>query len=352
MAGPSSLTLDYDALLSTTLFNYHRTLVDNISRSNAVMHFLMKRNEGGYQRVDSIGDRMQVPLMYEMGQADSYSGYDVLDTTPMDGITSAFWEWRQAAVPISISALEVKKNSGEARILDLLKSKTMQAEMGIQDFFNRRLLVGAGGASITSPYTSAMNGSVFIDPLPLLIKGDPTSSTVVGNINQATNPWWQNQFLDGGTTTFALFLKQLRRLRKRCGRGPGGMPDLHLLDEDVHTLYEVALAAAHQNPSYQRADIPFDNIMFYGAPAVYDEIVPDWKTSAETPVNTQGTWVMINSKFFQIQVHAGTDFAPTDFTKPENQDAKTAHILWLGGIGVSNRRKHGVLMTIDTTITS
>lgn len=349
---PSQLTLDYDALLSTTLFNYHRTLVDNISKSNALIYHLMKKVEGGYKRVDDIGDRMQIPLMYELGQADSYSGYDVLDTTPMDGITSAFWEWRQAAVPISISALEEKKNSGEARILSLLESKTKQAEMGITEFFNRRLLVGAGGASITTAYTSPMNGSVFIDPLPLLISGTPTASVVVGNINQNVHSWWQNKVMDGGATTYAIFLKKLRQLRKQCGRGPGGMPDLHILDEDVHTLYEVSLAAAHQNPSYQRADIPFDNILFYGAPAVYDEIVPNWKTGNETLVNTQGTWVMINTQFFQIKVHSGTDFAPTPFQKPENQDAKVSHILWLGGIGVSNRRKHGVFMAIDTTITS
>ena len=33
--------------------------------------------------------------------------------------------------------------------------------------------------------------------------------------------------------------------------------------------------------------------------------------------------------------------------KPENQDAKTSHILWLGGVGVSNRRKQGVMGGID-----
>jgi hypothetical protein len=59
---------------------------------------------------------------------------------------------------------------------------------------------------------------------------------------------------------------------------------------------------------------------------------------------------MLNSKFFQIQVHSGTNFAPTPFQKPENQDAKVAHVLWLGGIGISNRRKHGVGGDIDTTV--
>jgi hypothetical protein len=350
---PSSLTLEYDALLSTTLFNYHRTLVDNISKVNALMHMLMKR-EGGYKRVSDIGDRMQVPLMYELGQADSYSGYDVLDVTPMDGITSAFWEWRQASVPISISALEEKKNKGEARILSLLEAKTKQAEMGLHEFFNKRLLVGAGGSSIITAYTSPTNGSQFLDPLALLIKLDPTTSTTVGNIPQGTHSWWRNQLHDAvsSVSTFKSFLRELRKLRVRCGRGPGGMPDLHLTDENVYSFYETALAEAHRNPSYQKADIPFDNILFYGAPVTYDELVPNVKDGAETVDETDGTWFMINSKFFGIQVESTTDFAPTPFQKPENQDAKTAHILWLGGIGVSNRRKHGVMADIDTTISS
>ena len=347
----NSLTLSYDALLSTTLFNYRKTIEDNISKSNAIIYFLMKKNDN-YKKIDDIGDRMQVPLMYELGQADSYSGYDILDTSPMDGITSAFWEWRQASVPIAISSLEEKKNSGEARIIALLEAKTKQAEMGIQEFFNKRLLVGAGGSSITTAYTSPVNGSTFIDPLPLLIKTDP-STTAVGTLDPAVHTWWRNQFQDADTgTTFALFLKVLRQLRLKCGRGPGGMPDLHLTDENVYTLYETALAAAHQNPSYERADIPFENIMFHKAPVTYDEILPNWDGGSETVSTTAGTWVMINSKFFEIKVHSGTDFAPTPFQKPENQDAKVAHILWLGGIGMSNRRKHGVAFDIDTTITS
>jgi hypothetical protein len=339
-------------LLSTTLFNYHRTLEDNISKTNSLLFMVMQKGDNTYEKVTEIGDRMQVPLMYELGQADSYSGYDVLDTTPMEGITSAFWEWRQASVPISISGLEEKKNAGEARILSLLESKTKQAEMGIQEFFNKRLMIGSGTTAITAPYTSAVNGSTFLDPLPLLVKFDPTSSTVVGNINQSTNTWWRNQFSNSAGTTYSAWLKELRQLRVRCNRGPGGQPDLHLVDENVYTFYETALAAAHQNPSYQKADIPFDNIQFYGKPVTYDELTPDASTGSETVLNTSGTWYMLNSKFFKMKVHTGTNFTPTPFAKPENQDAKVANILWLGGVGVTNRRKHGVMGSIDTTVAS
>jgi len=340
-------------MLSTTLFNYRKTIEDNISKTSALLWQLKNKVDGGYKLIDDIGDRMQVQLMYELGQADSYSGYDQLDVTPMDGITSAFWDWRQAAVPIAISALEEKKNSGEARMINLLETKTKQAEMGIQEFFNKRLLIGAGGSSITTAYVSPANGSSFLDPLPLLVKGDPTTSTVVGNINELTYSWWQNQKYDfTSETTYAAVLNQLRKLRMRCNRGPGGQPDFHISDENVYAFYEAALASKHQNPSYQRADIPFENVLFYGKPLVYDELVPDVKAGSETVSATSGSWFMLNSAFIGVQVHSGTNFAPTPFTKPENQDAKVAHILWLGGVGTSNRRKQGVGIDIDTTIAS
>lgn len=349
MAVPSSLTLNYDAILSTTLFNWSKTLEDQISTANAFL-FMLKKRAGGYVTVSDIGDRMQQPLMYELGSADSYSGYDQLDVTPMDGITSAFFDWRQAAVPIAISGLEEKKNAGEERMIALLDAKTKQAMAGIKTFFNQKFLQGAAGSSITTAYTSSINGSSFIDPLPLLVKYDPTSSTVIGNINQLTYTWWQNKTKNSTSTTYAGFLKELDSARNDASKGVGGPPDFHVTDQSSYELYCAALRAQHRNPSYQVADIPFDNVAFYGKPVVWDEYVPDVQGGSATQSATSGTWWNLNLQYFQIKVHSGTNFSTTPFVKPENQDAKVAHILWLGGVGVSNRRKQGVIGGIDTTI--
>ena len=347
--GATSLTLNYDAVLSTTLFNYKKSLEDAISTANAFLFYLMKKSAGGYKKVTDLGDRMMMPLMYELGNADSYSGYDMLNVQPADGITSAFYNWAQAAVPISISGLEEKKNRGEAKIIDLLESKTKQAELGLQEFFNKRLLQGAGGSSVSTAYTSTINGSTFVDPLPLHVSYSPSSGTI-GSV-AASQSWWQNQKSDmSGVTTFAKFLIALRHLRNNCGKGPGGYPDLHLVTQGTAELYEAALAAAHRNPSYQTADIPFDNVAFYGSPVTWDEFVPDAKNGTAT--QTKGSWYMLNTKFWGIKVDKETNFAPTKFVKPENQDARTSHLLWFGAVGLSNRRKQGVGGDIDETISS
>ncbi len=352
MPGPSSLTLDYDAVLSSTIFNYRKTLEDNIATANAFMFYLMRRQASGYVSTTDIGERMQIPLMYQIGNADSYGGYDTLNVDPIDGITSAFFQWRQASIPVSISGIEELKNEGKARIFNLLKGKIRQAELGIQDYFGQSILRGNGGSAITTPKTSSVNGSLFIDPIPLLVAFDPTSSTVIGNINQSTSTWWRNQFLNSSATTYAGFLKELRKLNNNCSKGTGGMPNLHVVDQNVFELYEAALAAQHRNPSYQKADIPFDNIGFRGKPVVWDEFVPDAAGGSATQSTTSGTWYMLNTKFWQIQYHARRNFVPTAMKTPNNQDARVSHILWLGGAGVSNRRKQGVMGSIDTTITS
>lgn len=357
MAIPSSLTLNYDAVLSTTLFNYHKNIEDQISTSNFFFYKIMKMNSM-YTTVTDLGDRMQIPLMYALGTADSYSGYDILDTTPMDGVTSAFWNWAQCAIPVAISGLDEKKNSGsDTKLADLLKAKTKQAVLGIQDFFGKSLLRGNGANSataITTPYTSSVNGSTFIDPLPLLVKYDPTTSTTIGNINENTYSWWQNQTKSGGSgaSNYAGFLTELANMFNNCAKGPGGVPDVHLTDQSTFEFYEGALRNQNRYMDYRKADIPFENLVFRGQPVTWDQFMPDFKGGSTTQSTTSGTWVMLNSQFWELKYHSDTNFTPTPFIKPENQDAKVSQILWLGALGVSNRRKHGVLAGINTTLTS
>ena len=272
--------------------------------------------------------------------------------TPTDGITAAFYDWRQASVPISISGLEEQKNKGESRMLNLLEAKTKQAELGMQDFFNKSLLQGNGGSAITTAYTSAMNGSQFLDPLPLLVKYDPTTSTTVGNIPQGTHTWWRNQTLNSTSSTYKAFLKDLRKLFNDSSKGPGGKPNLHLTDQGVYELYEAALADQHRNTSYQRADIPFDNILFRGKPVTWDEYVPDVQGGSATQSTTSGTWWMLNTEFWKVKVDKDRNFKATPFQKPENGDSRVGHILFLGAAVCGNRRKQGVAGGVDTTIAS
>jgi len=60
-SAPSSYTVNYDALLSTTLYNYRPTLVDNIFKSSVLLSLLRMNN--GIRYTDG-GERIACPLMY------------------------------------------------------------------------------------------------------------------------------------------------------------------------------------------------------------------------------------------------------------------------------------------------
>ncbi len=354
--GATSETRNYTALLSTTLENWATGIEDEISNSNFFFHMI--RKNGSYVGVEDLGERAKYSLRYVNGTADTYNGYDPLNLTPIDGMTAAFYNWVQMAVPITISRIEERKNSGKFQQLDLLDEKTSQALSGIQELFGKATLAGNGvnsAAAITTAYTSPNNASVFYSPLPLLIGHSPTSGTIgsiAANVSDNGVSWWANQQAAATDTNYASFLKDLSKLRNNCTKGVGGAPDIHLADQATYEFYEACLRSFHHNMDYKRADIPFDNILFHGKPVTWDEFLPNWSGATTAQSTTQGTWVMINSQFYMIKYDKATNFLTTPFIRPVDQDAKAASILWYGTSGVTNRRKHGVLDDINTTLTS
>ncbi len=362
-SAPSQNTVNYDDLLSTTLFNYvnGQNLADNIFRDSAFLAFL--RNNEGVQEQGG-GERIAMPLMYGRNStAKSYEGYDVLDTTPQDGITTAFYEWKEIAATISISRKEERQNSGEARILGLLESKIKQAEMTLREVVNEQLVRGSVSGATFIPGNSAK------DMLPLgyfLRKDnntDPTTGGNVGNIAGATESWWRHRtaVADSGSadtgndfalnvTTYAGLKVALHRIYNYCSRGSGGSPNLGIADQVTFETYENALDTQVRYTNTKMADMGFETIKLRGATLVWDEVVPDVDNG--TAAVTAGTCFLLNTNFYKLIVDSETNFSTTPFVEPENQTAKTAKILFMGNAAISNLRKHGVLYGISQTITS
>lgn len=363
---PSSLTDNYDALLSTTLRSYRKKLADNITRGNKFVSFL---RENGRFRKQSGGERVAVPLMHAQNStADIYSGYGLLDTTPQDGITTAFYTWSQLSVSITISGLEKKQNKGEAKILDLLQAKTMQSEVSLKELLNNCLLAGrvptvANEGQFFARIGRLDSGAVGPLPLPVLIDTNEARSVSVGNINGNTYSFWRNKTYDAGAasvTTFVGLRKALNNLYNQCARGVGGAPDLMVSDQVGWETYWLSLT---QNERYivdskKTLDIlgGSDALKFRGATWFWDEVCPD-TDNANVIIdtgsdNTDTSVFMINTSTFDFVVESDTDMDTTEFLRPENQDASVAQILWMGAVGVNNRRKNGVLHDVPTTITS
>ena len=352
-SAPSQVTVNLDSLFGTSLAAYRKTLIDNIGAINAFFHEIIK---GELYEGQDGGAYIQEPLMYALAAADSYDGYDELSTLPTDGITDAIWQWRQCASPIAYSMKEVKQN--KQKIVDLVKSRIMQAEMGLQEYFSQSLLWGAGadGGAITSPRTSPVNGSLSIEPLGELIAFDPTTSVSVGNINQNTSSWWRNKtFTASATTTYDQFLLDLDHAFNNTSLGTGGRVNIVLFDE---ISYEVFVHALYQKYRQTKTDenFPFENTVYKNAVVTMDDKIPDAYTGV-TNTATYGTGYLINSKFFKLRYEEDSDFEMLKdengktFQKPVNGDSRVGHVAWMGNLTVNQRRKQGVLGKIARTYT-
>lgn len=362
---PSNLSDDYDALLTTTLRNMQPRLHDNITKSNKLVAWLV--DNGRVQREDG-GERIKVALMHAQNStADIYSGYGELDTTPQDGITSAFYDWAQLSVSISISRKEERQNSGRHRMLSLLQSKTMQAEVSIKELLNNCVVGGkiSSGASSAQGQFIARTGrldSGASGPLPLaaLIDVTATRSVSIGNINGNTYSFWQNQTLNSTGTTFAGNKQEMNQIYNDCSKGTGGSPDLIIADQRAWEQYWNSL----QNQ--ERYIVTSERVLnvlggsealkFRGGVMVWDEVVPDPDTNADI-VDSIGTVsasteYYLNTQTWRYIVDTETDFITTPFVRPENQDARVSQILWMGATAVNNRRKNGVRYSISRSITS
>jgi len=364
---PSSLTDDYGALLTTTLRKMEARLHDNITRKNKYLSYLRMR---GRWRSQDGGERVKVALMHALNStADIYTGYGNLDTTPQDGITSAFYTWSQIAVSISISRLEERQNSGNSQAISLLQSKTRQAEVSASELLNNCLVAGRITASANLGQFFARIGrldSAAVGPLPLavLIDANASRSVSVGNINGNTYSFWRNQATSSTATTFAGYKQELNQVYNDCSRGAGGNPDLVLGDQRMWEQYFNGLQNQERYVVTDQRIIDVlggageDMLKLRGATFIWDEVVPDVETNAEvvdaigTVGASGGTVFMVNSESMEYVRDAQTDFITTPFVRPVGQDARVAQILWMGAMGTNNRRKNGVLYGISRSIVS
>jgi len=312
---------DYDTLLSTTLKNYRKTLVDNIFKHNFLFNYLFSK-QGGMEK-QSGGVKIVQPLMYgENSTVQWYSGYDDLDVTPQEGFTAAEFDWKQIAGSVAISGREERINNGEEEIIKQLKAKIMQCELSMQKAFAEALFAYGTG--------NQMNG------LPYFIQQAPTAALTIAGIPQATNSWWRNYTVSGAkTSTVYDNLKiSLFKLYNRTAKGDDHI-DLMIADLTTFEGWENLLTATINTlpglTDTKLADMGFANYKIKGC-------VLGWDNNA-----TANTVHGINTKYIKMVVHPDADFATTPFVKPENQDAKVAQILWMGNLTCSNRAMQGIV---------
>lgn len=302
---------NFDAIVATTLKNYLPKLEDNVFSARPFVFFL---KQAGQIRTISGGTTIVIPLIYAQNTtAGSFSGYDVIPTTPQDGITAAEYGWKQYAVSVAISGREERMNNSDQEVIDLLEAKVMQAEETVlEQLDNMFFLNGAGNG-----------GKDFLGLDNIVAQ----NATQVGGIDPSTQAYWQSNITAvGGVLTLA----QMETSYNTATVG-NDRPNVILTTQALYEKYNSLLQNNQRFVDTSTADAGFENLAFHTAPVTYDTYC-------------QATRMyMLNSKYIRLVGHSDCWFKPTPFQRPPDQDARYMQILLQGELTISNRKRHSVL---------
>ena len=339
-------TPNTDNITTTTLQLIRRRIADNIFKANPLAAWLLSQ---GRVKTETGGKFIAEPLMYATNSTvQAYSGYDRLNISPTQELTEADYNWRQAAVSITISGEEELKNSGETAVFDLLKSKLKVADMSMRQWLDEKFHAAA----------SSKDTNKDVLGLDEIIDDSPDAGWgTLGAINSATYSFWRNQVgpnmaggntMPGGTGDGGIddpvhisaatsdFNDVLNRMMNNCGKMQTA-PDLIITSQTAFEHYENNNNDKLQLTDLSMMDIGFHALRYRGARMVWNENIKTGGTGADThPV------YFLNSQFMGFTLHTKRNFAMSNFVSPWDQDARVAQILIAGNMTCNNRRHLGV----------
>lgn len=312
-------------IITTTLRNRTGKLADNVSKNNAILYRLKQR---GRNKPASGGRTLVQELAYqENGSFMWYSGYDPLDISAQDVISAAEFDWKQAAVAVTISGLEQLQNSGKEKILDLLESRIDIAEKTMQNKISLACYADGTG-----------NGGKEIGGLQLLVADSPSSGTV-GGINRATWTFWRNLARDssvaGVTLSSTTIQSEMGIMYSQLVRGTD-RPDLIITDNNNWLLYLASLQAIQRITNDNLGQAGFTNLKYMDA-----DVVLDGGVGGNCPADHM---YFLNSDYIYYRPHSDRNMVVMGGERMNtNQDAVVKLIGWAGNMTVSNASLQGVL---------
>lgn len=323
MTSPNSV---FSELVATTWRKHRGEFRDNVSRHNALDRRLTKKK---LWRSEDGGLSIAVNLDYASnGTYQRFSGYDFLNVSPSEVLSSAEYQWKQIAIHVTASGQELRINKGSNRIANLASARLRNAMRTFKNNFSFDLYSDG-----TLP--NQING------LQALVSD--TGLGTVGGIDSSAWPFWQNivqsaaaPLQGGGAVTVSattieneMFLPLWLALTRGDDK-----PDLIVMDNNWFAFYEKSQVSLKRYTGdglhgasggmaelkYKTADVIFDGGS--GIPADH--------------------FYMLNTDYFEGVVHEDANLTVVEDMRPYNQDASVTPVLWMGNLTCSNRALQGV----------
>lgn len=307
-------------VISLALNKIQPDITNNIFAQIPFWEYL--RSEGNVSILDG-GERISYPLMHATNStAASYTTYDIIDTTPQEGVGDAQYVWRQYAVSASVAGREQRQVAGSARIVDIVKAKNDQAIRSLANKLNTDAFAAQTGNNL--------------DGLQTLVADSPSSGTIGGIA--ASNTFWQNYQASGASSSTA-FDNLLARMRTGFNTTTAaanglGSPDLYITTRTVYEGYEGLADSKHQYGNEKLLNLGFVNLAYKTAGVLFDNAAPS------------GKMYILNTKTLKLVMHQDAQMTVTEAVKPANQDAIVWQYLFMGNMVILNRATNGVITSI------
>jgi hypothetical protein len=314
-----------DEIVTTTLRYRSGKLRDNMSKNIALLSRLQERENvspvsGGRSIVEELEYAENSTFMY-------YSGDETLNVMNSDVFTAAEYDWKQCAVAVKINGLELLKNSGREKVIDLLEARIKNAE---------KTMLNNLSTGVYSDGTGT--GGKQIGGLQLLVSDAGTGT--VGGINSTTYPFWQNQVYDfsaNGVTASALTIQDaMNSLYLATSRNRDAV-DLIVADNTYFGFYWKSLQAIQRVTDDKLASAGFQTLKFMGADVVFDGGFSGTAPAAHM--------YFLNTNYIKFRPHRDRNMVPMNPDRfSVNQDAMVKLIGWAGNMTCSNRSLQGVIV--------
>jgi len=314
-------------IIATTIQSRSGELADNLTQNNAILQRLQQK---GNVRPFSGGNVILEEIMYDdsaTNNANSYSGYEVLNIAPDSPISAAQYKISQYADSVTMSGLEMLQNSSKEAIIDLLDGRMQVSEARLLNRISGDLYGDGTG-----------NGGKNLDGLGAAVAVSPTSGTY-GGINRATWTFWRNQITTGATSLNILSkmtdaaIKQIRGTDKA---------DLIVAGNTMYSYYVGALQSIQRIAAEESGAAGFASLKFYGGGTSADVVLGGGYGSQETATYMY----MLNTNYIFLRPHKERNFVPIGGERQSiNQDAIVKLYGWAGNLTTSNCFLQGLLTT-------
>jgi hypothetical protein len=314
-------------IIATTIQSRSGVLADNLTQNNAILQRLQQK---GNINPFSGGNVILQEIMYNdtsTNNANSYSGYEVVNISPDSPISAAQYSITQYASSVTMSGLEMLQNSSKEAIIDLLDGRMQVSEARLLNKISGDLYLDGTG-----------NGGKNITGLGAAIP-DVATSGVYGGIDRANWTFWRPTVTSGTTVTAANILGLMTSTAIQLVRGTD-KADLIIADNNFYSLYVQALQAIQRITSEESGAAGFASLKFYGGGTSADVVLGGGVGGQAT----SNHMFFLNTDYIFFRPHKDRNFVPIGGERQAiNQDAVVKLIGFAGNLTCSNQQLQGLL---------